>query len=118
MSKLLNLRNLVSDHVCDNETSNMRVSSGLRDKRIGYIGDQRAVKLAVVAGGVPVSKQAGNPIICPAPAHGIRARVWVGNSKDDAPSVAWTNLNIKTPRRTRRFSHFIYKGLVRIPIWR
>lgn len=118
MSKLTNIRSLVSAHVCDNETSNTRVGSGLRDRRVGYIGDQRAVKLAFDATVAPASNRNGNPIICPAPAHRLRARVWVGNSKDDAPSVAWTNLNIKTPRRSRRFSHFIYKGYARIPIWK
>jgi len=53
-----------------------------------------------------------------APAHAVRARVWVGNSKDDAPSVSWTLLNVKR-RPSRRFSHFIYKqGGARVPIFR
>lgn len=108
---LTNLRELVSDHVLDNESAtphDIKTMGSLQ--RLGrYMGDGAAVKLApadpfpskAVRATTPDARDGVN-------AHRVRARVWVGNSKDDAPSISWTLLNIKAVKR-RRFSHYIYK---------
>ncbi len=96
-----NIRDIVPAIVSEAADRNNHIVVAYSGPRSHPIGLAAPIKLAAEA---PLATQPQA-----SPAHNVRARVWVGNSKDDSPSIAWTGLNTAPPRRHKSFSHFIYK---------